>query len=310
MSELKLKNKMRRWGPFEEKEYQWLIFSVGNPNEGHGLAIPRATDDFHARKAAFDLQNHTGQRYVAHIPYTTDSVGDVAKDWSPNYLPWEEFFQKTIDFIKYHLNVIREMNRKASRVFLITGHGGNRQILEKESQKLIEEELNIDAFISITSLVDRKDANLVLEEVRKLAEDMIQKRGTRFGFSKSKKLEDFYTKILLSAGHASHVEHSIMAYLGLCDMNKVKIMNDLLEKDFEKALRKWPPIGGLGGYLLAGGKYIEALKTVVSDEEAIWNCFNGLKNLNNGKLIIAPELGEIIFKVGLVKKTELINRYL
>jgi hypothetical protein len=310
MSELNLKGKMNNWGPFEEKEYQWLIFSVGNPNEGHGLAIPRATDDFHAKKAAFDLQKHTGQRYVAHIPYTTDSVGEVAKDWSPNYLPWEEFFQKSIDFMKYHVNLIREKDENISRVILITGHGGNRQILEEESQQIVQEKLNLNKFLSITSLVERSDASRVLGDLKKVAQIIIEERGTRFGYSDPAELTDFYTRILLSAGHASHVEHSLMACLGMCDLEKVKIMNKLLEKDFEKALRKWPPIGGLGGYLLAGGKYLDALKTVAPNEDALWNCFNGLKNLNNGKLIIAPELGELIFKVGLAKKTELINKYL
>lgn len=305
-----LKNKMSEWGPFEKKESKWLIFSVGNPNEGHGLAIPRATDDFHAKKASYDLEFHTGQRYAAHIPYTTDSVGEVAKDWSPNYIPWEDFFPKVISFMKYHINLIRNREEKVSRVLLITGHGGNRQLFEEENQNKIQEELGLDIFISITSLVEREDAPHIIKEVKKMAKEIIETKEVRFGYTDANDLADFYTKVLLSAGHASHVEHSIMAFLGMCDMEKVKIMNELLEKNFKKALKKWPPIGGLAGYLLAGGKYLDALRQVAPNEESLWNCYNGLKTLNDGKLIIAPELGELIFKVGLEKKREIINKYL
>ncbi len=310
MEYLNLKGKMMNWGPFEENESKWLIFSVGNPNEGHGPAIPRATDDFLAKKAAYDLEFHTGQRYVAHIPFTTDSVGVVAKDWSPAYIPWEDFFTKTIEYLKYHINLIKERNEDVSRVLLINGHGGNRQLFERKNQKAIQKELGVSTFLAVTALVDRKDAAPVLEEVKIVANKMIETKGNRFGCSTSEDLNDFYTKLLLSAGHASHVEHSLMAALGMCDMQKIEVMNKVLASDFDQAFKLWPPIGGLGGYLLAGGKYLEALKTIAPNEAALWNCFNGLKTLNQGKLIIAPELGELIFKISLEKKTALIKKYL
>lgn len=310
MANYNLKNKMDEWGPFEEKECKWLLFSVGNPWEGHGLALPKAIDDFHAKTAARELELHTGQRYVGHIPYTTDRAGSVAKDWAPYYIPWQEFLEKCIGYMKYHIDIIRDRGEEVPYVMLLTGHGGNDDITHEKYQKEIEERLGLEKFVGITALISRDDAGLVLQEVKKLAERIINEEKERFGCKTSKDLTDFYTKVLLSAGHASHVEHSLGAALGLCDMKKVEIMNELLEKDFEEGLKKWPPIGGLGGYLLAGGKYTEALGTKEDDKFGLWNCLEGLKNINDGKLVIAPELGSLIQRLGLQIKTDIINKNL
>ncbi|TFG07094.1 MAG: hypothetical protein EU539_05915 [Promethearchaeota archaeon] len=310
MSEYDLKGKMGKWGPFEEKESKWVLFTVGNPYEGHGLALPRNIDDLHAKKAANVLEFTTGQRYVAHIPYTTDRCGDVAKEWSPYYIPWDEFYQKSISFMKYFIKLIRGRGEEVSRVMLITGHGGNGGLLERKCQKLIRSELDVSRFIAVTALVTRKEAGLVIEEVKKLAKEYMKINGAQYGCNTAEELADFFTKILLSAGHASHTEYSLAAALGVCDMEKVAFMNRALEKDFEDALKKWPPIGGLGGYLLAGGKYTEALGTKENDKFGLWNCLNGLKTLNDGKLIVIPELGELIYRLSVETKTELINKYL
>jgi hypothetical protein len=310
MSEYDLKEKMGDWGPFGEKESKWLIFSVGNPNEGHGYALPRNIDDLHAKKCAYDLEFHTGQRYISHIPYTTDRAGDVAREWSPFYSPWKEFLQTSIDFMKYFVNIIRNREEEVSRIMLVTGHGGNDDLTNRKVQKEIQKELDVKKFIAITALVSRKDAVRVLEEVKKLSIEIIENKGPQFGYTNADELSDFYTKVLLSAGHACHTEHSLGAAMGVCDMKKVEVMNSLLEKNFEQALKKWPPIGGLGGYLLAGGKYTDALGTQDNDKYGLWNCLNGLKNLNHGKLIVIPELGALIQRLSLEIKTEIINKSL
>jgi len=307
---LSLKGRMDDWGPWEKKESKWLLFSVGNPNEGHGYGLPRNIDDLHAKKAANDLEFQTGQRYVAHIPYTTDRCGDVARDWAPYYIPWDEFYRKSVDFMKYFIEIIRNRGEEVTRVMLITGHGGNGNLEQKKIQHQIQKELDVKKFIAITALVTMKDAPLVLEEVKNLAFKIIEKQGSHYGRDSPEDLADFYTKILLSAGHACHTEHSLAAALGACDMIKVEVMNKMLEKNFEEALKRWPPIGGLGGYLLAGGKYTEALGTEDNDKYGLWNCLKGLKNLDQGRLIVIPELGHIIHQVSLKTKAEIINKYL
>ena len=78
----------------------------------------------------------------------------------------------------------------------------------------------------------------------------------------------------------------------------------------EKTLKKLPALGGLGGYLLAGGKYTEALGSEDNDKYGLWNCLNGLRTFNNGKLIVDAELGALVQRVSLETKIELINKYL
>ena len=310
MSDYNLKNKIEDYGPWEEKESKWLLFSVGNPYEAHGLALPKTTDDLHAKRAAYDVELHTGQKYVAHIPYTTDRCGPVAKDWAPFYMPWEEYYEKSIDFMKYHIELLRNRGEEVSYAMLLVSHGGNAQIMERKCEREMEKELDVKKFSSITAHVSGKNAGRVLDEVKELSKSIISNEGERYGRNNPEDLTDLYTKILLSTGHASHTEHSLIAAMGLCDMKKVEIMNTLLEKNFESALKKWPALGGLGGYLLAGGKYTEALGSEDNDRYGLWNCLNGLRTFNNGKLIVDPELGALVQRVSLETKIELINKYL
>ena len=305
-----MSEKMDNLGPFEAKESKWLLFSIGNPYERHGFALTKNIDDLHAKHAAHELEIHTGQRYVAHIPYTTDRCGDVARDWAPYYIPWEELYTKSVDFMRYFIDIIRNRGEEVELVMLITGHGGNGNLLERKCQKEIQKELEVKKFIAKTAHVSRKNAVRVLEEVKILANETIEIKTSQFGYDNAEDLADFYTRLLLSAGHASHAEHSLGAALGACDMKKVEIMNALLEKDFEKALKRWPALGGLGGYLLAGGKYTEALGTEDDDKYGLWHCLNGIKTLNNGKLVVLPELGTLVHRISLETKTQIINKFL
>ena len=101
-------------------------------------------------------------------------------------------------------------------------------------------------------------------------------------------------QILLSIAHAGHFEHSLGAALGVLDEAKLEIMNKELEKDFEAALNKWPPLGGLGGFLLAGGEYIEALGTKDNDKFGLWKCLKRLRRLDKGRVKVFKELGELM----------------
>jgi len=302
MSEYNLKGKMKEWGPFEEKEGQWAIFSVGNPDEGHGLALPRIIDDLHAKKVAHEVEFKTGQRYVAHIPYTTDRCGPVARDWSPSYIPMEEFKLKSVEFMRNYLTILEERGIGVSKVMLLNGHGGNEDFHKYKDE--IERELNLEEFVSESAFISIDSIRVILKELKILAKEQIETKGMVFGFDDSKELANYYTKLLMTVAHASHVEHSLAAALGVCDMNKVDIMNSFLGKDFEGALKKWPPIGGLGGYLLAGGKYTEALGTEDDDKFGLFNCLKGLRDINNGKLVVIPELGHLIYRISIDMKSK------
>lgn len=308
MTAYNLKNQMNTWGPFEDHEFQWHLFSIGNPNEGHGLALPRAIDDFHAKFIAYKLEQKTGQRYLAHIPFTTDRCGPVAKDWAPAWLPWQEFFDKTIEFIKYHLNLVRERGERVKKVMIIVGHGGNADLTKKKYQTQMENTLNLEKCIILPATISGKDTLHILSKLEPLAQEQLKLYDKKYGCEDVEELAFLYSRILMTAGHASHAEHSLAAAMGVCDMNKINTMNHLLEKDFEKALQKWPPIGGLGGYLLKGGKYTDALGTEDNDKYGLWNCLNGLKSLNNRKLIVVPELGRLVQEKSLELKEEVIKQ--
>ena len=96
---ISLEGKMDDWGPYGKDEGKWLIFSVGNPEEGHGYALPKNIDDLHSQHIAHLISCKTGGRYVAHIPWSTDNVGLIAKDWSPKTIPVNEMVKKLKQFL-------------------------------------------------------------------------------------------------------------------------------------------------------------------------------------------------------------------
>ncbi|MGV9172417.1 MAG: hypothetical protein ACOC35_07610, partial [Promethearchaeia archaeon] len=161
---------------------------------------------------------------------------------------------------------------------------------------------------ALSAMVSGNNAVHILNELEALAKEQLKLHETRFECDDPEELAFLYSRMAMSAGHASHAEHSLAAAMGLCDMNKVRIMNQFLGKDFENALAQWPPIGGLGGYLLKGGKYTDALGTEDNDKYGLWNCLNGLKTLNDGKLIVAPELGNLVHKISLKLKKQIIRK--
>jgi len=284
--EIKLDGKMDDWGPFGKNEGKWLIFSIGNPYEGHGYALPRNMDDFFSQRVAHLISCKTGSRYVAHIPWATDGAGEVATDWAPKYIPIQELSNRLIEYLRIHIDAYKEMGLPANRVFIFTGHGGNNVLADYTNE--IKQALNLQSLIIATTDEIEKNVNKIMEASKDLTTKLAQKGGDKRAIAKT------LVRILLSAGHASHMEHSIAAAIGVLDEKKLEEMNALLSEDFEKALAKWPPIGGLGGYLLAGGKYAEALGTEKNDKFGLWNCLKGLKEIDEGKLKPIKELGEMI----------------
>jgi creatinine amidohydrolase/Fe(II)-dependent formamide hydrolase-like protein len=285
-SNLELNKRMDDWGPFEQNEGKWLIFSIGNPYEGHGYALPRNMDDFFGQRVAHLISCKTGSRYVGHIPWTTDGAGGVSQDWSPTYVPVKDLVQNVIKFLRLFITAYKEMDLPSDRVFIFTGHGGNNVLADYTDE--IQQELKLKDLIITTTDDIVKNANKIMEASKDLTTQLAKNGEDKREIAKA------LVKILLSAGHASHMEHSIAASIGILDEKKLKEMNELLTNDFEEALSKWPPIGGLGGYLLAGGKYTEALGTEKDDKFGLWNCLKGLKDLDEGRLKPIKELGDMI----------------
>ena len=289
-NELSLEGKMDDWGPFGKNEGKWLIFSIGNPEEGHGYALPRNIDDLVAQYTAHLIALKSGGRYVAHIPWATDYFVDIAKDWAPKIIPVEELVEKLKKFLKYHIEIFKQMGLPASRVFIYSGHGGNNPLSQYAEN--IKNELNLEKIL-IPSTDDTGAsetlAKSVLEGLAKISSEIAPNEG------EARKLRRTFAKIINGASHASHFEHSAAAALGVLDEEKLKIMNQELERDFEAAIKKWPPIGGLGGYITAGGKY-EILGTKDNDEHGLWNGLKILRKLDGGKIKPIKELGKLLIE--------------
>ena len=289
-NEISLKGKMDNWGPFGEKEGKWLIFSIGNPEEGHGYALPRIMDDLFAQRAAHLISCKSGARYVAHIPWATDNFVSVARDWAPRIITVKDCVENIKKFLKYHMEIFEHMGLPASKILILSGHGGNNPLHAYVDE--IKNDLTLEKLIMAPSegLAD-DNMDRILKELEELSLKLATEKED------ARKIKRTLLKILTSAGHAGHFEHSVAAALGILDEEKLKIMNMELEKDFEVALQKWPPIGGLGGFLMAGGKYVKAIGTKETDKEGLWNCLKTLRKLDGGKIKPIKELGELVINL-------------
>ncbi|MFO7795160.1 MAG: hypothetical protein R6W84_03345, partial [Promethearchaeia archaeon] len=284
-----LEGKMDYWGPFEQKEGDWLIFTVGNPEEGHGYALPRNIDDLTAQHIGLKISLRTGSRYVAHIPFTTDYAGDAARDWAPKYMPVAQFIPKVIDFLKFHINTYEKIGLKASKIFIYSGHGGNDPLMDYKDE--LKNSLKVEKLFIGTGAILEEDINKIREATIKLARDLSDTP------EEEKKIGNELVQILLSTGHAGHMEHSMGYALDIMDKEKLEIMNQQLEKNFEETIKKFPPVGGLGGYLLAGGKYEKALGSKRNDKFGLWNCLKTLRKLDKGRIKPYKELGKMVIEM-------------
>jgi len=280
-----LEGKMDDWGPFGPHEGEWLIFSVGNPEEGHGYALPRGMDDYAAKEIAHRVMMKTGQRHAGHIPYATDVWGDIARDWSPRYVPMEKFIAKMKEYIRMHLDMYADMGLPLTKVAIISSHGGNDEFVQFKDE--IQQELGLDKLVIFTGASAAGKIDLVLQKIEELAEKYA-KEG-----EDPDDLAFLYTQILTTIAHAEHFEHSIAAAIGVLDWDKLAIMNAELEANFDEAIQKWPVIGGLGGYLLRGGAFADAVGTPEENKRGHWNCLRGLRELDRGKVVVRKELGEM-----------------
>jgi creatinine amidohydrolase/Fe(II)-dependent formamide hydrolase-like protein len=276
--ELNLKDKMGDWGPFGKNEGKWGLFTVGNPNEGHGPALPRMLDDMHAKYIAHRVEFLTGARYIAHIPYTTDQSGPIAKNWSPNYVPEPIFIENLISFTKFHLETLQKLSITPKYLLIILGHGGVRGLLSKEQ--------------------------LLLDHFNHFG---IEKVYTRFIFDPSllPQLPQKYHSLAKTVGHACNVEHSLAAAMGVLDHQKFAQLNQELKTNFDATVRKYPPLVGLGGYLLAGEDYLTEIQAHKKGED-LWRCYNSTRQLGNDQLIADPEFGKAILDIAIKNLISLI----
>ncbi|MFX0124322.1 MAG: hypothetical protein ACFFAE_11840 [Candidatus Hodarchaeota archaeon] len=267
---LNLKGKMDDWGPFEQVSSNTLIFSIGNPWEGHGPALSPDNDSRCANFVAYYVSERSGAKFVAHIPYTTDQVGDIALDWSPVYIPMEECVNKCVDYIKYHCKILQEIGITFSRILIINGHGGNYG-LEKFS---IWDELRSKFGLSDLIFVNTYEVDI---------DEALQSQKY------SEETCDAYLIAVETRGHADTIEHSLATLYGGIDYGKFYQMNNFIKGGTEAALKKWPVLGGLGGYIKFGGERYDPLRKV-----GLERCLRQFEE--DGQIFLFPELAQIIME--------------
>jgi creatinine amidohydrolase/Fe(II)-dependent formamide hydrolase-like protein len=119
-------NELDGYGPFGKSEAEIVLFSIGNDCEAHGPALPKDIDSRVAKEVCLRLANVSGASYLAHIPFSTDMTGEIAKCWSPRYMPFKEFADKTLEFIRSYLS---QLVYKPKKVVILNGHGGNTELI-------------------------------------------------------------------------------------------------------------------------------------------------------------------------------------
>ena len=237
-------DEMGGYGPFRQGEGTVLIFSIGNDFEAHGPALPKDIDSRVAKALSVSVANVSGGNYCSHIPFSTDMTGEIAKFWSPRYLPFDEFADKTLRFMQFN---IKQLSYKPEKIVIINGHGGNTRLLamiDKYTEKL---GVPVDVFIP--------------EAVR-----------IPLGYT---------------GEHAYIAEHSVAAHLGVLDSERLKEINQVAGRDPLEALRRWPALAGLGGFIEFGGERFSVLRQLNHE------CLEHFKSKR--KIEATKELGDRIF---------------
>jgi creatinine amidohydrolase/Fe(II)-dependent formamide hydrolase-like protein len=199
-----------------------LLYSLGSIDEEHGPALPGMIDDVIAVRSAFDIFVQAGFRYRKHLPYVSDRVGEIARDWCPHWMPREKLVGRVISDIRADA---ARWPRTVSHVVLINGHGGNNFLKEREQD--ISERIGIP-FLFIVPL----EGDGVMDP----------KLGR------------------VECVHADTGEHSLAAYLGVLNTTRLRDINRTAAESPEKALKRWKALAGLGGYVLYGGPRYRELR--------------------------------------------------
>jgi creatinine amidohydrolase/Fe(II)-dependent formamide hydrolase-like protein len=200
------------------------VLSIGNSCEAHGMALAPDIDDRSGAAIATRVACATGARYVGHVPYATDGVDDLARAWSPAFLPFDEFYAKTVDFVRMLFARFYD-DAKLARpdlVLFVSGHGGNDAIRTHAERLAVD----LGARRCLYSLSMRPD------------EGGIQ--------------------------HADATEHAVARALGKGCVDHTRLERAASEmtddRSFFATLERHPALGGMAGFYVFGDARFDALR--------------------------------------------------
>jgi hypothetical protein len=215
------------------------VFTVGNDVEEHGPALPLDVDSRTILAMAVRFTETTGATFAAHVPYTSDRVGELALEWSPAFIPYDEFKRKLIRYCK---EIVRAWPVDPERVVLLIGHGGLLPLVPEIDEVEAQLGIRTEAFFppamgaAFLDLPEGFEANETLREI-------VGGKGE----------------------HAYIMEHSIAAHFGFLAWDKLALLNRLAGQDPEAVLRRWPVLAGLGGFVKFGDERYDPLRDLVDD---------------------------------------------
>lgn len=248
---------LESYGPYFPEMRRIAMFSVANDFEAHGYPMPPQTDTLLAQGWCRLITKEIGASFVAHIPYCTDSVGDIALNWSPRYMPFEDFYVNVRDFVKWH---VERLSFRPRKVAVIIGHGGNRDLPDRN------DDLSKHVGLPVQCMQAGVSEPLVYPEFEAL---------------------DVIYEIAAAGGeHAYMLEYSLMAYLGHLDFDKLDVVNQIAAEDPIEVLRRWPAIAGLGGFMEFGGPEFDPLREI----DGLRIALEDFKKRR--KILVDPELGK------------------
>ena len=200
------------------------IVSMGNACEAHGMALAPDIDDRTAIAIAARVACASGARYVGHAPFATDGVGDLARAWSPAYLPFDDFYAKTVALVRTLFAAFYD-DAGAPRpklVLFVSGHGGNG-VLGAHLERLA---------------CDLGVARCLYSLSMRPAEGGVQ--------------------------HADGAEHAVARALGAgcIDAGRLETAAAAMHDDagFARSLHAHPALGGMSGFYIFGDERFDALR--------------------------------------------------
>jgi creatinine amidohydrolase/Fe(II)-dependent formamide hydrolase-like protein len=204
------------------------LVSLGNALEAHGMALAPDIDDRIGAAGAVAVANRTGARYLGHVPFATDGIGDVARAWSPAFMPFAEFYNETVGFVRTLLAAFytRHGSAPPDLLVLVSGHGGNAALAGQVDR--LAHDLGVPC-CQYAPAIEVPDGN-----------------G-------------------LTIHHCGTAEHSVAMHLGAgcVDRDRLERANADMAQDeasFLRTLRDHPDFAGMAGFYVFGGARFDAVR--------------------------------------------------
>ncbi len=237
-----LAQRLGRYGPFPPTRRHIVVFSTGCDWEDHGPAMAPSSDTHFATAFSAGAAVRTGVRYLGNAPYTSDPVGDCALNWLPLYISEREYFDRTARYCAVMLDALEP--RPEGVLIHVPWHGMN--IMEQQIDEFARR-LRVRKARLIPDIVVTAAWSLEEKDYRDSPHAALARRGVG-------------QKIFQ---HAGFFDYCVAEALGHLDRAKLDEARRELEADQEKALRKYPGLHNLAGYVRYGGKELDPLRAFI-----------------------------------------------